>query len=350
MAEHDNNDRLPANDTEEVQKKTPARPILLLQKITGPWTKRNLYSWLFVVFLVFFIKGCVIDQYTIPTGSMEPTLSGDPRFFRGDRVLVNKWIYGPRIPFTTTRIWRWAAPERWDIVVFHAVDPEAKHPILIKRVVGLPGEQIKIRDGKIWVDGKEMTPPGKLAETLNYTNEPVVTEIENKRQFLHLAQKNQPLPSLDPLELSVQTLYAEMEKLHPVVKDMDITMLGDAEVKSLCEKVNPAALHLLEKLYVFLSPKMKYGVLDSPEFSVVPKDHYLLLGDNSKHSMDGRMFGWVPHNHLYGQAFAVWWPWSHRKDFTGFSHTWWGMLLLYGIPVLLVGIELYFSLRSKSSV
>jgi len=322
----------------------------ILQIFTGPWTKRNLYSWLFIIFLVFFIKGCVIDQYTIPTGSMEPTLIGDPRFFRGDRVLVNKWIYGPRIPFTTKRLWRWGEPSRWDIVVFHAVEPEAKHPILIKRVIGLPGEQVQIRDGKVWINGVEMKPPGKLAEILHYTNEPAITDVENKRQFLHLAQKNEPLPSLDPLELSVQTLYAEMKRLHPVVKNLDIGALGDSEINSLCKEVTPAALHLLEKLFVFLSPRMMYGVNAAPEYSIVPEGHYLLLGDNSEHSLDGRMFGWTPHNHLYGKAFAVWWPWSHRKDFTGFSRTWWGMLLLYGIPIALVGMEVYFSLRSKSTV
>ena len=266
----------------------------------------------------------------------------------GDRVLVNKWIYGPRIPFTTKRLWRWGGPSRWDIVVFHAVDPEADHPILIKRVIGLPGEQVQIHEGKIWINGEAKTPPGKLAEILHYTNGPTISDIENKRQFLYLAQKNQPLPSLDPLELSVQTFYAEMKTLHPVVKNLDISALGDSEVNNLCKEVNPAALQLLEKLYVFLSPKMKYGVSDSPEYSVVPEDHYLLLGDNSEHSLDGRMFGWVPHNYLYGQAFAVWWPWSHRQDFTGFSHKWWGMLLLYGIPILLIGMEIYLSMRNKS--
>jgi len=343
MADH-------TNTPSQQDARMPSGKILVraIQAVTGPWTKRNLYSWLSVIFLVFFIKGCVIDQYTIPTGSMEPTLIGDPRFFRGDRVLVNKWIYGPRIPFTTKRLCRWGEPKRWDIVVFHAVDPNAKHPILIKRVVGLPGEHIQIRDGKVWVNGDAITPPGKLAEILHYTNETTISEVENKRQLLFLAQENKPLPSLNPRDLNVQILYDTMKALHPVVKTLRVDMLSESEVNALCRDVNPAALRLLEGLYVFLSPEMKYGVKPESEYSIVPEGHYLLLGDNTKESLDGRMFGWVPHNNLYGHAFAVWWPLSHRKDFTGFSHTWWGMSLIYGIPALLIGLEIFFSLRAKS--
>ncbi|MGI6746319.1 MAG: hypothetical protein ACOX45_09375 [Acutalibacteraceae bacterium] len=59
------------------------------------------------------------------------------------------------------------------------------------------------------------------------------------------------------------------------------------------------------------------------------------------------MYGWVPHNHLYGSAFAVWWPWARRQDFTGFSHTWWGMALLYGIPALLLLWELSGYVRKR---
>jgi signal peptidase I len=65
-----------------------------------------------------------------------------------------------------------------------------------------------------------------------------------------------------------------------------------------------------------------------------------MLGDNSKDSADGRYFGWVPHDHLLGRAFCVWWPISRRRDLTGFTDTWWGLALLWGIPLLLVGYEM----------
>ena len=83
MAKQDNSSTKTSGDKEAEQSVSANTLVNILQSFTGPWTKRNLYSWLFVIFLVFFIKGCIIDQYTIPTGSMEPTLIGDPRFFRG---------------------------------------------------------------------------------------------------------------------------------------------------------------------------------------------------------------------------------------------------------------------------
>ena len=82
-----------------------------------------------------------------------------------------------------------------------------------------------------------------------------------------------------------------------------------------------------------------YGSQRGDEYQVVPEGHYLMLGDNSLNSVDGRMFGWVPRENLYGRASAVFWPISHRRDFTGFSHTWWGKLLIYGIPLLIVVFE-----------
>ncbi len=310
-----------------------------IQTITGPWTWRNLFSWIAIITLVLFIKGCVVDQYTIPTGSMEPTLRGDPRFFRGDRVLVNKWLYGPRIPFTTRRLWKWGTPDRWDIVVFRAVEPDAAHPILIKRIVGLPGEHVHIRDGQILINGDVVTPPAPLDDILHYTNEFVLSAVEQQRQFLLLAQENRSLPRLNPENEDVNTLYVEMKRMHPVVQNMNIAALPPAELASLCADVHPVAFQVIQGLFTYLRPQMTYGVNDEPQYTNIPEDHYFMLGDNSAHSLDGRMYGWVPHNHLYGRAFAVWWPWTRRQDFTGFSYTWWGKSLLYGIPILILLIE-----------
>mgnify|MGYP000089749831 CR=1 FL=1 len=322
----------------------------LVEAVTGPWTWRNLGGWLGIIAAILFIKGCVVDQYTIPSGSMEPTLTGDPRFFRGDRVLVNKWLFGPRIPFTTARLWKWGGPRRWDIVVFRAVDPNAEHPILIKRVVGLPGEQVRINEGKIVINGEVVAPPEPLEDVLAYTDEVTLDALEQKKQLLFLAKKNQPLPSLNPQHPQVKTLYAEMQRLHDAVRDVTLDELNDEDVEALCNDVNPVALQLLDGFFSLVRPQMRYGVSDAPEFSVIPEDHYFLLGDNSAHSLDGRMYGWVPHNHLYGRAFAVWWPWSRRQDFTGFSQTWWGRTLLYGLPLSFVGLEFFLALRRKSRV
>ncbi|OQB43667.1 MAG: Signal peptidase I [Candidatus Hydrogenedentes bacterium ADurb.Bin179] len=327
---------------------SPRHPLRrFLESLTGPWTWRNLFGWTALVVAVLFVKGCLIDQYTIPSGSMEPTLKGDPRFFMGDRVLVNKWKFGPRIPFTTRRLWKWGAPDRWDIVVFRSIDPESEHPILIKRVIGLPGEKVKIRDGRILINGKVAEPPEELRAILHYVDKLSFTDIEKKRQLLKLAQANKALPILNPQHPPVIEMYAFMERVHPTVTGIDLDALSDEEIKSLCTDVGKPVIDLIDDIYDFVQPDMPYGIRDEEQYSVVPEGHYLLLGDNSEQSLDGRMYGWVPHHHLYGQAFAVWWPWSHRQDFTGFSQKWWGKLLLYGIPTLIVASELVAALRRR---
>lgn len=319
------------------------------ESLTGPWTWRNLMAWVGIILFILFIKGCILDQYTIPSGSMEPTLKGDPRFFMGDRVLVNKWLYGPRIPFTTRRLWKWADPERWDIVVFRSIEPDAEHPILIKRIVGLPGERVQIRDGKIHINGEVVEPPEAFREHLQYVSELEFTPVERKRQFLRLAQVNEPLPILNRHHPPVIKMYEQMAQLHPVVKDVDVLALSDEEVEALCGDLDKQVYNLLGDIFTFVQPEMHYGIREEEKFSRVPEGHVFLLGDNSTHSLDGRMYGWVPQNHLYGRAFAVWWPWSHRQDFTGFSATWWGKLLLYGIPALLIAMEVGLAVRNRKA-
>lgn len=324
-------------------------PRRALESITGPWTWGNVFGWIGIILLILFIKGCVIDQYTIPSGSMEPTLRGDPRFFRGDRVLVNKWIFGPRVPFTTWRLWEWGSPKRWDIVVFRSIDPEAEHPILIKRVIGLPGERVKIRDGNIYINGEVVEPPEKLRGVLHYVDHLEFTAIERKRQLLKLAQVDKPLPVLNAAHPPVKKLYEDMRRLHPQVESADIATLTNAQVEEFCAGVDKQVIDLIGDIYEFVQPEMNYGIRDEDQYALVPEDHYLLLGDNSEQSLDGRMYGWVPDNHLYGRTFAVWWPWPRRQDFTGFSGTWWGRLLLFGIPALFVAAELHSAFRRREN-
>ncbi len=214
-----------------------------------------LRSGVIALLLALAIRWAVAEPYRIPSGSMETTLHGDPRFGRGDRVFVNKWVYGLRYPFMNKRIWNGAPPQRWDIVVFKSIEEDAIHKTLVKRIVGMPGEIIQIRDGKIFANGEEVELSPELPPDTYYTN---------------------------PLD----------------------------------------------------GP---FGVQPSEVFSHVPEDHYLVLGDNSAQSRDGRYFGWLPKDHIVGRVACVWWPPPRWRDFTGFSQTWWwrGLVLLVVLAVLL---------------
>jgi len=215
------------------------------------WVK----SAVFALMLALTIRWAVAEPYRIPSGSMEPTLHGDESPLKGDRVFVNKWIYGLRWPFLNSRIYEGKAPERWDIVVFKTVEPNAVHPTLVKRIVGMPGEHISIRDGKVYANGAALEIPDFMPDNLYYTSD---------------------------------------------------------EMRS-----------------------MKYGVRPEEEFSVVPEGHYLMLGDNSANSRDGRYFGWLPEQNIVGRVACIWWPLGRCRDFTGFTESFWWRGMLASLAVLL---------------
>ncbi len=102
-------------------------------------------SILIALVLALFIRTFFVQAFKIPTGSMRMTL------MEGDRILVNKLRYGPRVPFTHYRLPGFGRPQRGDVIVF--IYPEDPKRDFIKRIIGLEGESVKIKDGDIFVDG-----------------------------------------------------------------------------------------------------------------------------------------------------------------------------------------------------
>jgi len=281
---------------------------------------------------------------------MLPTLNGDLRLWRGDRVAVNKLVYGPRIPFTTKRIFHLGEPQRWDIVVFKTTQENAEHGTLIKRVVGLPGERIHIADGKIWVNGKPIEPPEPLRGVLHYTQELSRTDEAVKAFLLGLAKHAPQPPDLNPFLQGAQALLMDLDRLHKMFENTDPETLTPSERDALLKNVSMPGMKVAEELYKKRQTELyplRYGILTDDEYAVVPEDCYLVCGDNSGDSLDGRYFGWLPNGHIVGRAFCIWWPIPRWRDLTGFSNTWWGMGLLCGIPAGLVAFELTSFLRRR---
>jgi len=103
------------------------------------------------VLLALFIRAFVVQAFKIPSGSMKPTLQ------IGDHILVNKFVYGIKIPFTDKELLPIGRPARQDIVVFrYPVDPSKD---FIKRVIGLPGDTVLIRDKTVFVNGQQLEEP-----------------------------------------------------------------------------------------------------------------------------------------------------------------------------------------------
>lgn len=251
--------------------------------------------------LVFIIRTFVVQPFKIPTGSMEPTLLGikkecpvchrpfrfDEKFCpddhvrlktmrTGDRILVNKFIYGAktpdRIPFTATllpylRLPALRSPRRGDIVVFHY--PENLKQDFVKRLVGLPGETLEIKRGQIWIDGEPATEP-ELKDVSYYNS--------NLEPFGRRGQQFKVPEAGATISLNRQNI----DRWSQLIRNEGHTL----ELKK-------------GKIIIDGKPRREYAVKEN---------QYFVLGDNSANSRDSRFWGFVPERDLVGKVFFIYWP------------------------------------------
>lgn len=204
------------------------------------------------VLIALFIRAFAIEAFKIPSGSMLPTLS------IGDHIFVNKFIYGLRIPFTKFRILDISEPKRGDVVVFMYPVDESKD--FIKRVVGLPGDHIRVEGENVWVNEHKL-PERPLT----------VTEFPGDAR--RLVVKNGSMKTI------------------PFVR-------GWRDYSFLEEDLDGVE-HLVQY----------ENNLEREQFeAVVPKDSYFMMGDNRDNSSDSREWGFVPRNNIKGRAMFVWLP------------------------------------------
>ena len=111
-------------------------------------------SIIFALVLAFFMRTYIVQSFNIPSGSMENTLAV------GDYIMVNKFIYGTKLPFIDKRVLRIRNPRRGDIIVFKS--PEDPDKDLIKRVIGTPGDRIQIVNKQVFVNGRPYLNPHEI--------------------------------------------------------------------------------------------------------------------------------------------------------------------------------------------
>ena len=136
--------------------------------------REYLEAAIIAIFLALFIRAFVVQAFKIPSGSMEPTL------LIGDHIIVNKFLYGIKAPFINKTIIPISEPKRGDIIVF--IYPVEKEKDFIKRVIGLPGEQIEIKSKKIFINGELFDDPfGVYSKSLkrNENFGPIIVPANN---------------------------------------------------------------------------------------------------------------------------------------------------------------------------
>jgi signal peptidase I len=117
------------------------------KSVIRDWAESIIIAFL----LALVIRAFLVQAFKIPTGSMRMTL------IEGDLILVNKFIYGAKIPFCGLRLPALRQPKRGDVIVF--IYPEDKSKDFIKRLVGLPGDLVEIKGGSIYINDQPATEP-----------------------------------------------------------------------------------------------------------------------------------------------------------------------------------------------
>lgn len=141
------------------------------------WTE----SIVIALILALIIRTFIVQAFKIPSGSMIPT------FQIGDRIFVNKFIYGAKVPFTDIRLPAVRQPKRGDIIVF--VSPEDTSKDFVKRMIADSGETVEIREGKIYINGVLITEPASIRAVTyynmgDYGKEGMITKVPEDSYFV----------------------------------------------------------------------------------------------------------------------------------------------------------------------
>jgi signal peptidase I len=215
-----------------------------------------------VILIVFLLRSFLFEPFKIPSGSMIPTL------MVGDLILVNKFHYGVRLPVLNTKITEGNKPERGDVMVFRY--PPKPSLDYIKRVVGLPGDEVAYLNKKLTINGK----PLEITELPDFFDE---DSMRYPKQFEE--------------------------------------QLGAKKHRYLNEPERP----------VFIPGADDFAFKQNCNYTVegvtckVPEGHYFMMGDNRDNSLDSRYWGFVPDKNIVGKAFFVWMNFGNLKRIGAFD-------------------------------
>jgi signal peptidase I len=141
---------------------------------TGRWMWEGVKAVSTAIVLFLLIRNFIVEPFKIPTGSMENTL------LVGDFLLVNKAVYGAEIPGTHAHLPAFDTPERDDVIVF--LPPHDPTKNYVKRIVGVPGDTLEMRDKVLWVNGERQAEP--FARYIDPFSDPWDPRMEWQAEYL----------------------------------------------------------------------------------------------------------------------------------------------------------------------
>lgn len=252
--------------------------------------KRFLKLLILLLFLALLLKIFVVDAFKIPTGSMKNTL------LEGDFILVNKLAYSfstpHQVPFWGKRLDRMeiastGKPEFNDVVAFEIpanfYDPAASdYSILIKRIIGLPGDTIELKDQELYINRIKYRTPSFIKINLN--DKPFVKA--DSKIFPYDSKWN--LENYGPIVIPKKGMTVELTPKN--ILQWQNAINSEQEKKAISVEGTVITLNG--------TPIRDY---------TFEKDYYFVLGDNRQNSIDSRYFGYVPEDWIIGKAVMIYW-------------------------------------------
>lgn len=218
-----------------------------------PWWIEWTAGFFWVILIVFALRSFVVEPFRIPSGSMEPTLVPQ------DFILVNKFSYGLRLPVTNTKITNGTPLKHGDVVVFRY--PRNERQAYIKRVIGLPGDEIRYEN-----------------KVLSLNGQPVKEEII-PGGYTYNEQDHLGSPKAYQLDQYEETIGGVKHRIA-----INPRLMGSFDIRD--------------------NPNCDY--VGDGFVCRVPAGHYFMMGDNRDHSSDSRYWGFVPDENIIGKAFFIW--------------------------------------------
>lgn len=257
-------------------------------------------SMLLALLVAVAIKLFLFDAYKIPTGSMNDTL------LAGDFIIVNKAAYSfstpSQVPFTNIgikphSILDYRKPSVGDVIVFQFPGSQnelyPQTPVnYIKRVIGTPGDTVRLINKKVFINGFELIePPGIILDSDNIKP----ADLTDKRIFPAGAQWNGD--NYGPIIVPEKNMTVPINAANiNFWKDVINREYGKKVVSEEGSVINIAGI-----------PARHY---------TFKKDHYFVLGDNRDDSMDSRYWGFVPRDAIIGEAFIIYWSLTSEFSFS----------------------------------
>ena len=240
----------------------PARERLLMQPWWLDWTA-GLFP---VILVVFVLRSFLFEPFKIPSGSMIPTL------WVGDLILVNKFHYGVRLPVLNTQVTKGEPVRRGDVMVFRY--PPKPSLDYIKRVVGVPGDEVAYLNKQLTINGQ----PVPKASLPDFFEEDSLSYIKQFHETFAVGASPSEMTSTKSVRL-----------LNNAERPAFIAGTEDFPFKNQC-------IYSVE------------GVVCK-----VPPGHFFMMGDNRDNSLDSRYWGFVPEANIVGKAIMVWMNFSSLK-------------------------------------